>query len=66
MAEEPQTRTTDQARAGESRGKMRYVLAASIILAVVVIAWLAFGTDLASQAGNETGPAEAGDAAAAE
>lgn len=58
MAEKPETRTTDQARAGETRGKMRYVLAVSIVLAVVVIAWLAFGTDVASQAGNETGPAD--------
>lgn len=37
---------------------MRYVLAVSIVLAVVVIAWLAFGTDVASQAGNQTGPAD--------
>lgn len=44
MADEPETRTTEQARAGESRGKMRWVLLASVTLAVIVIAALAIGT----------------------
>jgi hypothetical protein len=57
MTEKPQTRTTEQARAGESRGHMRYVLLISVIIAVAVIAWLALRTDVASQSGNVTGPA---------
>jgi hypothetical protein len=44
LADEPETRTTEQARAGESRGKMRWVLLVSVVLAVVVIAGLALGT----------------------
>lgn len=56
MAEEPEIVTTEDARAGESRGKMRYVLAIGTVLAVVVLAWLAFGTDVASQSDNQTGP----------
>lgn len=56
MAEEPEILSTEDARAGESRGKMRYVLMFGTVLAVVVLAWLAFGTDVASQSDSQTGP----------
>jgi len=56
MAEKPQIRTTEQARAGETRGKMRYVLAISVALAIAVLGWLALGTDIVSQSANVTGP----------
>ena len=56
MNENPKTITTDQIRAGETKGHMRYVLIISVILAVAVMLWLAFGTPIAPQDDIATGP----------
>jgi len=56
MPDEPETISTNKVRAGETRGNMRYVLLISVVIAVVVIAWLALRTDVASQEDRITGP----------
>jgi hypothetical protein len=44
LADEPEIKTTDEARSGESRGRVWRILLISVVLAVVVIAGLALGT----------------------
>jgi|GEM_PF-6356558 len=56
MTDKPEVSTTQDARSGETKGHMRYVLLASVLLAVAAMLWLAFGTPIASQEGRSTGP----------
>ncbi|WP_439533272.1 hypothetical protein [Polymorphobacter sp.] len=56
MNEKPETLTKNQARAGETRGKMRYVLIISVILAVIALVWIAFGTGTPPQDDRAVGP----------
>lgn len=42
MAEKPQIRNTDEARQGETSGRMRWVLLISTVVAVVILAAIAF------------------------
>ncbi len=59
MAEQPIKRTTEEARAGESRGSMRWVLMVGTVLAVLALGWLAFSTSVTPQDADVTGPAPA-------
>lgn len=59
MANEPIKRTTQQARSGETRGNVRWVLLVSTLLAVAVMIWLALRTDTFATGNDESGPAPA-------
>ncbi len=44
MADEEIRRTTDDARAGETRGRVRWILVVSTVVLAAVFLWIAFGT----------------------
>lgn len=58
MAEQPIKRTTDDARAGETRGNVRWILIISTLVVVGVFIWIAFGTPTDSD-NVDSGPAPA-------
>jgi flagellar basal body-associated protein FliL len=57
MAEQPIERTTDDARAGETRGRVRWILIVSTIVVAAVFIWIAFSTP--TNDNLQSGPAPA-------